>query len=194
MRYAEYKKQRQDSFNKLPMKAAFGDQQFARMMAEWGLDATKDEDLKKVRHIVVDGGRKYRGEGVLVKLHKNESYYGTTESVSIWTGEKTVFANPRFVKVDAEMVFTHIFEMIDGMTFSDLYTFINKFYDMHYKEPIIIALEMACPIAATNRPALADKRKDLREWVAEKFNGNTPEEQERITHCIMIKKYGKDIE
>lgn len=52
MRYAEYKKQRQDSFNKLPMKAAFGDQQFARMMAEWGLDATKDEDLKKVRHIV----------------------------------------------------------------------------------------------------------------------------------------------
>ena len=51
MRYAEYKKQRQDSFNKLPMKAAFGDQQFAKMMSEWGLDATNKEDLKKIRHL-----------------------------------------------------------------------------------------------------------------------------------------------
>lgn len=155
----------------------------------------KDFDIEEYNiPCVVDGGRKYRGEGVLVKLHRNESYYGNTESVSIWTGEKTVFANPRFVKVDAEMVFARIFEMIDGMTFSDLYTFINNFYDMRYKGPTTIALEMVCPIVATSRPTLADKRRNLREWVAEKFNGNTPEEQERITHCIMIKKYGKDIE
>ena len=141
---------------------------------------------------VVDGGRKYRGEGVLVKLHRNESYYGNTESVSIWTGEKTVFANPRFVKVDAEMVFARIFEMIDGMTFIDLYTFIKNFYDMRYKGPTTIALEMVCPIVPTSRPTLEDKRRNLREWVADKFSDKTPKEQEKITHCIMMKKYGKD--
>lgn len=48
MRYAEYKKQRQDSFNKLPMKAAFGDKQFEKMMSSWGL-TTSEEDLKKIR-------------------------------------------------------------------------------------------------------------------------------------------------
>lgn len=52
MRYAEFKKQRQDSFNNLPMKAAFSNEQFARMMSEWGLDTDNKEDLKKIRHLV----------------------------------------------------------------------------------------------------------------------------------------------
>lgn len=47
MKYYEYKKKQQSEFNKLPMKAAFGNKQFKEMMAEWGL-CTSDEDLKKI--------------------------------------------------------------------------------------------------------------------------------------------------
>lgn len=73
-----------------------------------------------------------------------------------------------------------------------MYTFINKWYDSRYKGPTLEALEIVCPIVPTNRPTLADKRKGLREWVAEKFSDKSEYEQERITHNIMIKKYGKD--
>lgn len=47
MKYQEFKKQQQDEFDKLPMKAAFGDKQFKEMMAEWGLTTSK-EDLEKI--------------------------------------------------------------------------------------------------------------------------------------------------
>jgi hypothetical protein len=36
-RYAELKKKHQKELNKLPMKAAFGKEQFKKMMEEWGL-------------------------------------------------------------------------------------------------------------------------------------------------------------
>jgi len=153
----------------------------------------KDLDIEEYGiPCVVEGGRKYQGEGVLVKLHKNESYYGVTESVSIWTGKKMEFANPHFVKVDAEMVFANIFELLDNMTFEEMYTFTNRFYDSQWKGPTIEALELVCPIVQTNRPTLDDKRKGLREWVAEKFSDKSEYEQERITYNIMIKKYGRD--
>lgn len=47
LKYVDYRKQQQEKFNKLPMKAAFGNEQFREMMAEWGL-TTSDEDLKKI--------------------------------------------------------------------------------------------------------------------------------------------------
>lgn len=47
MRYYDFKKKQQEEFNKLPMKAAFGDKQFEEMMAGWGL-TTSDEDLKEI--------------------------------------------------------------------------------------------------------------------------------------------------
>lgn len=47
LKYVDYKKKQQEKFDKLPMKAAFGDEQFREMMAEWGL-TTSDEDLKKI--------------------------------------------------------------------------------------------------------------------------------------------------
>lgn len=50
MRYAEFKKRQQDAFDKLPMKAAFGQKQFEEMMASWGLTTT-EEDLKKIRSL-----------------------------------------------------------------------------------------------------------------------------------------------
>lgn len=50
MKYVEWKKQRQESFDRLPMKAAFGKEQFEQMMHEWGL-TTSDEDLKKIRSL-----------------------------------------------------------------------------------------------------------------------------------------------
>lgn len=47
MKYVDYKAKQQKEFNKLPMKAAFGDKQFEEMMAEWGLTTSK-KDLKKI--------------------------------------------------------------------------------------------------------------------------------------------------
>lgn len=54
IKYIDFQKKLQDEFNKLPMKAAFGDKQFEEMMADWGL-STSDEDLKKVASLG-DGG------------------------------------------------------------------------------------------------------------------------------------------
>ena len=47
MKYVDYKAKQQKEFDKLPMKAAFGDKQFKEMMAEWGLTTSK-EDLEKI--------------------------------------------------------------------------------------------------------------------------------------------------
>lgn len=47
MKYVDYKAKQHKEFNKLPMKAAFGDKQFEEMMAEWGL-TTSEEDLEKI--------------------------------------------------------------------------------------------------------------------------------------------------
>lgn len=47
IKYSVYKKQQKDKFDKLPMKAAFGDRQFTEMMADWGLGTSK-EDLAKI--------------------------------------------------------------------------------------------------------------------------------------------------
>lgn len=161
----------------------------ASLTTEWW----KDLDIEEYGiPCVVKGGRKYQGEGVLVKCYKNESYYGTTESSSVWTDDGMKYVNPRFVRVDAETVFAHIFELLESMTFDEMYTFINKWYDSRYKGPTLEALSIVCPIVQTNRPTLADRRKGLREWVAEKFSDKSEYEQERITHNIMIKKYGKD--
>lgn len=48
MRYYEFKKKQQEEFDKLPMKAAFGEKQFTEMMTEWGLDATDRADWDKI--------------------------------------------------------------------------------------------------------------------------------------------------
>ena len=50
IRYGKWKKQRQESFSKLPFKAAFGKEQFAEMMKSWGLNTNK-EDMGKIRQI-----------------------------------------------------------------------------------------------------------------------------------------------
>ena len=51
-KYVEHKNRQQAEFNKLPMKAAFGDKQFREMMEEWHLDARCKEDLSKVVPLV----------------------------------------------------------------------------------------------------------------------------------------------
>lgn len=47
MTYNELKRKQQKEVNKLPTKAAFGEEQFKQMMAEWGLSANGD-DLAKI--------------------------------------------------------------------------------------------------------------------------------------------------
>lgn len=50
IKYSVYKKRQQDEFNKLPMKAAFGDKQFKEMMASWGLTTSK-ADIAKIANL-----------------------------------------------------------------------------------------------------------------------------------------------
>lgn len=50
-KYAELKKKHQKELNKLPMKAAFGKEQFKKMMEEWGL-TTNAEDISKIDMLV----------------------------------------------------------------------------------------------------------------------------------------------
>lgn len=49
-KYAELKKKHSEENNTLPLKAAFGDEQFEKMMKEWGLTTSK-EDLMKIRSL-----------------------------------------------------------------------------------------------------------------------------------------------
>ena len=49
-KYIEYKKRKQAEFDKLPMKAAFGNKQFEQIMKEWGLTTSK-EDLTKIHQL-----------------------------------------------------------------------------------------------------------------------------------------------
>ena len=49
-KYIEYKNRKQAEFDKLPMKAAFGNKQFEQMMKEWGLTTSK-EDLTKIHQL-----------------------------------------------------------------------------------------------------------------------------------------------
>lgn len=55
MTYAELKKKHQDEVNAFPLGFAFGDKQFKEMMSKWGLDADKDEDLKKISYLGIGG-------------------------------------------------------------------------------------------------------------------------------------------
>lgn len=50
-KYVELKKKHQKELNKLPMKAAFGKEQFKKMMEEWGL-TTNAEDVCKIDMLV----------------------------------------------------------------------------------------------------------------------------------------------
>lgn len=50
-KYAELKEKHQKELNKLPMKAAFGKEQFKKMMEEWGLTTTA-EDVCKIDMLI----------------------------------------------------------------------------------------------------------------------------------------------
>lgn len=143
---------------------------------------------------VVDGGRKFRGEGILVKYYERESYYGTSRSVSIWTGTKTEFANAQFVKVDSQSILDAIYKLFDDMNFFQLYQFADEHFDNRYDTILNCALRKVCPIVESGKPTLGMKRESLRDWVSDKFRTKSEEEQERITHCIMMKRYGMDVE
>ena len=49
-KYIEYKNRKQAEFDKLPMKAAFGNKQFEQIMKEWGFTTSK-EDLTKIHQL-----------------------------------------------------------------------------------------------------------------------------------------------
>ena len=143
---------------------------------------------------IVQGGRKYQGTGHVIKAYEHRNAYGTSYSVSIWTGEKMEFANPRFVKIDQNMLLDAIYAYIDGLNFNGLYDILKIVWDSRYDNILDVAIFKVCPIQKVNRPivTLEMKRASLREWVRDKFSDVDDDEQERITHNIMIKKHGED--
>lgn len=146
---------------------------------------------------VVLGGRKgqkYQGTGHVIKAYEHRKTYGTSYSVSIWTGENMVFANPRFVKIDQIMLLDAIYAYIDGLNFNDLYDILKVVWDSRYDNILDVAIFKVCPLQKVNRPivTLEMKRASLREWVRERFSDVDDDEQERITHNIMMKKHGED--
>lgn len=143
---------------------------------------------------VVKGGRKYQGAGHVIKAYEHNNAYGRSYSVSIWTGEKMEFANPRFVRIDQTMLLDAIYAYIDGLNFNDLYDVLKVVWDSRYDNILDVAIFKVCPVQKVNRPiiTLEMKRASLREWVREKFSDADEDEQERITHNIMMKKHGED--
>lgn len=85
MKYVDYKDKQQKEFNKLPMKAAFGDKQFEEMMAEWGLTTSKEDlekiysigagayCLKKDYHMFIEFGER--------SVKENEEFYSNDENL-----------------------------------------------------------------------------------------------------------------
>lgn len=53
MTYQEFKKQRQEAYNTLPIKYAFSNEQFKEMLEEWGLT---EKDIKKICKLGNTGG------------------------------------------------------------------------------------------------------------------------------------------
>lgn len=53
MNYQEFKKQRQEAYNALPVKYAFSNEQFKEMLEEWGLT---EKDMKKICKLGNTGG------------------------------------------------------------------------------------------------------------------------------------------
>ena len=53
MNYQEFKKQRQEAYNALPVKYAFSNEQFKEMLEEWGLT---EKDIKKICKLGNTGG------------------------------------------------------------------------------------------------------------------------------------------
>lgn len=142
----------------------------------------------------VEGGRKFKGKGILVKCYENESVYGVSLSVSIWDGEKMGFANPKYVKFDQQELLDKMYSFVDKMDFMETYEHVHKTFDNKYSNMNRIALEAVLPLNVVDRPVvtLEMKRDSLRAWVRDKFSDKSEEEQERITHRIMLKKYGED--
>lgn len=55
MTYAELKQKQQQEVNEFPLGFAFSNDQFSKMMDNWGLNADKKEDIKKIVSIGAGG-------------------------------------------------------------------------------------------------------------------------------------------
>ncbi len=144
--------------------------------------------------IVVNGGRKFKGSGVLLKAYVSEDYYGTNKNVSILAGGKTHYANPKFVRFDQQLLLDRMYGYIDALDFLETYSFLRRTFDIKYLTTLEV-LKSILPLAKVIVPetSIEAKRASLRKWVSVHFAERNDEEQERITHRIMLKKYGEDV-
>lgn len=145
--------------------------------------------------IVVNGGRKFKGSGVLLKAYESEDYYGTNKNVSILAEGKIHYANPKFVRFDQQLLLDRMYGYVDELDFTKTYLLLKQVFDNKYYNTTTEVLKGILPLAKVYVPEapLAVKRESLRKWVSAHFEDYSDEEQERITHRIMLKKYGEDV-
>ena len=69
MNYQEFKKQRQEAYNALPVKYAFSNEQFKEMMKEWGLT---EKDTDKIYKLGSTGGFYLKTDAPKIRAWMND--------------------------------------------------------------------------------------------------------------------------
>ena len=69
MNYQEFKKQRQEAYNALPVKYAFSNEQFKEMMEEWGLT---EKDTDKIYKLGNTGGFYLKSDAPKIRAWMND--------------------------------------------------------------------------------------------------------------------------
>lgn len=135
-KYAELMKKHHKENNTLPMKAAFGDAQFEKMMKEWGL-TTSDEDLKKIRPLGYDAYCLAEDEHLFYEISKRHSEE-VKQLMATYEGLKDAFMY-EFANHECGYTFDPEDAVLAlGLTMSDVRNnkFIQPIFDKAWKEYI----------------------------------------------------------
>lgn len=145
---------------------------------------------------LVKGGRKYQGRAVLLDYKVSTFNYHEVWSARVWTGERTEYVNPRFLHIDQQGLLGRMYAEVSGMDFATVLNVVRQTWKARYLTAREAVLSLVLPLQHVTLPeqTIEERREGLRRWVAHKFDYESEAEQERITHRIMLKRYGEDVE
>lgn len=145
---------------------------------------------------LVKGGRKYQGHAVLIGYKESEFNFHSVWSARVWTGERVEYVNPRFLHIDQQGLLGRMYAEVDGMDFEEVLRVVRQTWKARgfTARRALLSLILPLEYVALPEQTIEERHKGLRRWVAQKFDYESEAEQERITHRIMLKKYGKDVE
>lgn len=145
---------------------------------------------------LVKGGRKYQGRAVLLDYKVSTFNHHEVCSARVWTGERVEYVNPRFLHIDQQGLLGRMYAEVDGMAFAEVLGLVRRTWNSRYLTACEAVLSLVLPLERVVLPeqTIEGRRAGLRRWVAMKFDYKSEAEQERITHRIMLKRYGEDVE